>query len=139
MKISRAYILICLICGLSASCGKAHREVDRITVNYIYSKTETFRRITCSQFGGVAGRAGFMSKELRTERQIDRFMNGVEEGRSSPATDSINVRAKAFIYYKNGKESVACVDRFGNVEVDGKLVGSSGALLSFLHAECDGF
>jgi hypothetical protein len=139
MKIPIVYSLICLISSLSISCGKDHPEVDRIKVNYIYSGTETFRRISCNEFNGDAGKGGFMSQDLQTKRQINQFMNGLEDFQSSPPMNGIDVRAKAFIHYKNGKISVACVDRFGNFIMDDKPIALSHSLLSFLHATCDGF
>jgi hypothetical protein len=139
MKISLAYYLIFLISSLSISCGNDHPEVDRVTVKYIYSGTETFRRISRNEFNGEVGKGGFMSKELQSKRQINQFMNGLEDSKSSPSIVAIDVRAKAFIHYKNGKVSVACFDRFGNFMVDDKPKGLSHSLLSFLHATCDGF
>jgi hypothetical protein len=73
MKISLAYYLIFLISSLSISCGNDHPEVDRVTVKYIYSGTETFRRISRNEFNGEVGKGGFMSKELQSKRQINQF------------------------------------------------------------------
>jgi hypothetical protein len=113
--------------------------VKRITIHYIYSKTDTQHDISCNDFDAYKGKGGFMVKNLTIKAQICLFMKSLSNYKAPPLVKNIDVRAKAYIHYSNGKTSVACIDRFGDIMLDNEFIGVSTSLLSFLQKSYDGF
>ena len=79
-----------------------------------------------------------MTKEVKDHDKIAQFMNYLENYRAAPRIKSIDVRAKAYIYYSSGQSLAVCLDKFGNFMFH-DLLGTSALLLSFIETDCEGF
>jgi hypothetical protein len=66
-------------------------------------------------------------------------MKSLKDYKAPTLVKRIDVRAKAYIYCSGGKTSIACIDRFGDIMLDGRFIGVSSSLLLFLKKNCDGF
>lgn len=131
--------LICLVSFCNVSKGNDSVMVNRITLYYIYSLTNTQHDISCEDFDAYRGEGRLMIKELRNTAQISLFMTSLRDYKAPPLVKRIDVRAKAYIHCTGGKTSIACIDRFGDIMLDGKFVGVSSSLLLFLKKNCEGF
>ena len=133
------YTLICLISFCNVSKGNDSVVVNRITIHYIYSLTDTQHDISCKDIDTYRGKGSLMINELRNTVQINLFMKSLRDYKAPPLVSRIDVRAKAYIHYSGGKTSIACIDRFGDIMLDGKFIGVSSSLLLFLRKNCNGF
>lgn len=113
--------------------------IKSIIIHYIYSKTDTQRDISCNNFDAYSEKGSFLVKKLTINSQRYQFMKSLNDYKTPPLVKNIDVRAKAYILYVNGKTSVACIDRFGDVMLDNKYIGVSISLLNFLQKNCEGF
>jgi hypothetical protein len=134
-----AKALICLLFFCDISNGNDSLVVNRITIRYIFSRTDTQHDISCSDFDAYQKKGSFMVKVLRNTVQINLFMRSMREYKAPPLVKRIDVRAKAYIHYSSGKASIACIDQFGDIMLDDKFIGVSSSLLSFLKKNCNGF
>jgi hypothetical protein len=66
-------------------------------------------------------------------------MKSLSNYKAPPLVKNIDVSAKAYIHYSNGRISIVCMDRFGDILLDDKFIGVSSSLLSFLKKNCEGF
>lgn len=133
------YTFICLTFLCKISKGNDSVVVNRITIHYIYSLTDTQHDISCNDFDAYRGKGSFMIKKLKDTAQINLFMKSLRDYKVPPLVKRIDVRAKAYIHYSNEKTSIVCIDRFGDIMLDDKFIGVSSSLLSFLQQKCDGF
>jgi hypothetical protein len=135
--------LICifsyLIFSINISKENDSVGVKKVTIHYIYLGMETQHSISCNDLDAYQGKAGFKIKKLTNTVQINLFMNALNNYKTPPLVKNIDVRAKAYIHYTNGKISIACMDRFGDIMLDNKIIGVSTSLLSFLKNNCEGF
>jgi hypothetical protein len=133
------YTLISFTFFWNISRGNDSVLINRITIHYIYSLTETQYNISCNDFDVYRSRGGFMIKRLRTSAQINLFIKFLGDYKVPSLVKRIDVRAKAYIHYSNGKTSIVCIDRFGDIMLNNKVLGVSSSLLLFLKKSCKGF
>jgi hypothetical protein len=133
------YILICLTSFCNTSKENDRGLVNQVTIYYIYSLTDTQHDVSCQDFDAYRRQGSLMIKELQSKVQIDLFMRSLKRCKAPTLVKRIDVRAKSYIRYIGGKTSMACIDRFGDIMLDGKFVGVSSSLLLFLKKNCDGF
>jgi hypothetical protein len=132
-------IYIYLIFSFNFSNVNDSVEVKKVIIHYIYLGTETQHNISCNVLDAYQGKKGYKVKQLTNATQINLFMDALNIYKTPPLVKNIDVRAKAYIHYFNGKVSVACIDQFGDIMLDNKFIGVSSSLLSFLIKNCEGF
>jgi len=49
----------------------------------------------------------------------------------SKDTVNLDVRVKAYVHFKTGKELIICMDRF-NIQIDGELINHNNTIADFL-------
>ena len=80
----------------------------------------------------------YKNNKITNKNQLIEFKNIMNTYQISDFKN-IDVRAKIYIYYYNKKISVLCIDKFGNTELDNKLVGRNYKIFDFLETYCDDF
>jgi hypothetical protein len=133
------YILSYFIFSFHISEGVEGQMVKEITIHYINRQIDTQHAISCRDFDSYKGKGSFMTKHLINESQIKLFMQSLSDYKIPTLVKRIDVRAKAYIHYSSGKISIVCIDRFGDIMVDGNFIGVSSSLLLFLKTNCDTF
>jgi len=124
---------------VNISKGGDSAIVKLVIIHYIYLHTDTQHDISCHEFDSYQEKGSFMTKKLITNAQINLFMKSLSNYKAPPLVKNIDVRAKDYIHYSNGKISIVCMDRFGDIMLDDKFIGVSSLLLSLLKNNCKGF
>ncbi|MDE3184759.1 MAG: hypothetical protein KGM16_15180 [Bacteroidota bacterium] len=127
------------ISSLSISCNNTmdSNQIKQVVIHYVSRDIETFYDVTCANFEDFFGNK-YRTKKITEKNQLIVFQKIMNNHQNS-SFKNIDVRAKIYIYCYNKKVSVLCVDKFGNIELDNKLMGKNDKLFNFLEKNCEDF
>jgi len=115
-------------------------ELKKVKINFVNKDIETPYNVSCSNFESFFGNNEFKEKVILNHDELNKVMNFINNvKKDSSLKKEIDVRAKIYLYYSNGKQTTICIDKFDNAVLDNKYVVSKSGLYSIVIRNCEGF
>ena len=129
-KILLFYFLILYTVGLKGQ----NTQLKSFKITAVAFGITTPMSVSCGEFENTFPNKNYVTKNFNDSIHVSQFehaLRGVKYGKKG--AQDINVRAKVYLEYGTShSESVLCIDKFYDIELDGRLIKKNRAVIDFL-------
>jgi hypothetical protein len=136
MEINLNFILRNLFCVLimmifSIQLFSQVQRLDSAEIRGVSLRLETFYSVSCSGFEKSFVRE-ISTKKIFNVDTLATFCNLIRRSKRSNRTDDIDVRIKVYLYQERESPWILCMDKFGNIILNGHLIKKNDKLIKWV-------